>query len=72
MTCSEPYEWTDPTVDEWEFSAAVKARAGGEPFHVRLHSVSNPLLVPGSSTSVLPGRDHLQLFALAIVWLNVL
>ena len=27
VTCSEPYEWTDPTIDEWEFSAAVKARA---------------------------------------------
>lgn len=38
VTCSEPYEWTDPTIDEWEFSAAVKARAGSEPFHVSPHT----------------------------------
>jgi hypothetical protein len=43
VTCSEPYEWTDPTINEWEFSAAVKARAGSEPFHVSLSTVDKSL-----------------------------
>ncbi|KAK9806878.1 hypothetical protein WJX72_005945 [[Myrmecia] bisecta] len=34
VTCKEPYEWKDPTEDEWEFSKAAEARNGGEPFHV--------------------------------------
>jgi len=33
VTCTEPYEWKDPTGDEWEFSQAVKAR-GGNPFKI--------------------------------------
>ncbi len=34
-------------MNEWEFSAAVKARAGGEPFHVRAHPCCSDL--PGRS-----------------------
>ena len=35
ISTQEPYEWKDPTVDEWEFSEAVKAQNGAtEPLHV--------------------------------------
>jgi len=34
VTCSEPYEWSDPTGAEWEFNEKAQARAGKEPFHV--------------------------------------
>lgn len=34
ISIKEPYEWKDPTVEEWEFSAAVKNRNGTEPLHV--------------------------------------
>lgn len=34
ISINEPYEWKDPTVEEWEFSAAVKGRNGTEPLHV--------------------------------------
>ena len=34
VTCSEPYEWKDPTGTEWEFNAKAQARAGKDPFHV--------------------------------------
>lgn len=32
VSCTEPYEWKDPTIAEWEFSA--KAKAEKEHFHV--------------------------------------
>ena len=35
VTCAEPYEWTDDTEDEWEFSPDVLASNGTEPLHVR-------------------------------------
>jgi carbamoyl-phosphate synthase small subunit len=35
VTCSEPYEWKDPTEDEWEFNPAVASGKGEKPFHVR-------------------------------------
>ena len=35
VTCSEPYEWKDPTEGEWEFSPAVQSMNGDKPFHVR-------------------------------------
>ncbi len=34
ISINEPYEWKDPTVEEWEFSSAVKGRNGTEPLHV--------------------------------------
>ncbi|GAB4817809.1 hypothetical protein N2152v2_004855 [Parachlorella kessleri] len=34
VTCREPYEWKDPTGDEWEFSQAVKGMNGAGPFKV--------------------------------------
>ncbi|KAL3143081.1 hypothetical protein ABBQ38_003355 [Trebouxia sp. C0009 RCD-2024] len=34
ISIKEPYEWKDPTVEEWEFSAAVKNRNGTEPLHI--------------------------------------
>jgi carbamoyl-phosphate synthase small subunit len=36
VTCSEPYEWHDPTAQEWEFAPGVarEAAAGEPPFHV--------------------------------------
>lgn len=33
VTCSEPYEWKDPTDNEWEFNTLVKN--GVEPYSVR-------------------------------------
>ena len=36
ISIKEPYEWKDPTVEEWEFSAAVKNRNGTQPLHVSL------------------------------------
>lgn len=38
VSCSEPYEWLDPTGAEWEFSDAARAQAGKAPFHVRTQS----------------------------------
>jgi hypothetical protein len=35
VSCTEPYEWKDPTVDEWEFSQDAQAAAGGKRFKVR-------------------------------------
>ena len=35
VTCKEPYEWTDSTEDEWEFSPAARNTNGSKPFHVR-------------------------------------
>lgn len=35
VTCKEPYEWTDSTADEWEFSPAARNTNGSKPFHVR-------------------------------------
>lgn len=32
VTCKEPYEWKDPTGEEWEFAANVKT--GGQPYFV--------------------------------------
>ena len=34
VTCSEPYEWSADTEDEWEFSPDVLASNGSEPLHV--------------------------------------
>lgn len=35
ISTTEPYEWKDPTVEEWEFSEVVKAQNGAtEPLHV--------------------------------------
>lgn len=34
VTCTEPYEWKDPTGAEWEFSAEAQAWSGGRPFSV--------------------------------------
>lgn len=34
VTCSEPYQWKDPTGEEWEFSDAARLQAGKAPFHV--------------------------------------
>ena len=37
ISIKEPYEWKDPTVDEWEFSKAVRAQNGAtEPLHVSM------------------------------------
>jgi carbamoyl-phosphate synthase small subunit len=35
VTCREPYEWKDPTEDEWEFNPAAKNGKIEKPFHVR-------------------------------------
>ncbi|PSC68830.1 carbamoyl-phosphate synthase S chain [Micractinium conductrix] len=34
VTCSEPYKWSDPTGEEWEFAPAAKAVNGAEPLKV--------------------------------------
>lgn len=34
VTCNAPYEWKDPTGDEWEFAQGVRDRAGGKPFKI--------------------------------------
>lgn len=37
ISIKEPYEWKDATVDEWEFSKAVRAQNGAtEPLHVSM------------------------------------
>ena len=36
VSCTEPYEWQDPTGAEWEFSADLGGSNGTQPFHVRL------------------------------------
>lgn len=34
VTCTEPYEWKDPTGEEWEFVADAKSASNGKPFFV--------------------------------------
>jgi carbamoylphosphate synthase small subunit len=34
VSCTEPYEWKDPTEGEWEFNGATKTLAGGKQFLV--------------------------------------
>lgn len=34
VSCSEPYEWKDPTISEWEFSQQAKEAAEGKRFKV--------------------------------------
>ena len=41
VTCSEPYEWKDPTGEEWEFNAKAMARAGKQQFHVSLPAAAH-------------------------------
>ena len=36
VTCREPYEWRDPTMEEWEFAPGAAGSNGSKPFHVRL------------------------------------
>jgi carbamoyl-phosphate synthase small subunit len=37
VSCTEPYEWRQGTLEEWEFAAKAKAAAGGQPFHVSVY-----------------------------------
>lgn len=34
VTCTEPYEWKDPTGEEWEFGVDTKSASNGKPFSV--------------------------------------
>lgn len=34
VTCTEPYKWVDPTIDEWEFSNFAKEGARSTPYKV--------------------------------------
>ena len=34
VTCTEPYEWKDPTGEEWEFALDAKSASNGKPFFV--------------------------------------
>lgn len=35
VSCTEPYEWKDPTISEWEFNQQAKEAAEGKRFKVR-------------------------------------
>jgi hypothetical protein len=35
VSCTEPYEWKDPTINEWEFSQQAIEAAQGKRFKVR-------------------------------------
>lgn len=49
VTCSEPYEWKELTDGEWEFSEAVKSKAGGTPFHVRSYLAFTAAAAPSAT-----------------------
>lgn len=34
VSCTEPYEWSKPTIDEWEFNGRTKLAKQQTPFHV--------------------------------------
>lgn len=34
VSCTEPYEWRQATLEEWEFAAKAKTAAGAAPLHV--------------------------------------
>jgi hypothetical protein len=34
VSCKEPYEWKDPTEEEWEFNEGAKTAAAGKKFKV--------------------------------------
>ena len=44
VTCKEPYEWKDPTEEEWEFSPVVMSGNGAEPFKVSPKFCHHPSL----------------------------
>jgi hypothetical protein len=44
VTCKEPYEWKDPTEEEWEFSPVVMSGNGAEPFKVSPKFSNHPSL----------------------------
>ncbi|KAK9804592.1 hypothetical protein WJX73_004577 [Symbiochloris irregularis] len=60
VTCAEPYEWTDDTEDEWEFSPDVLATNGLEPLHVVAydfgckHNILRRLASYGCKVTVVP------------------
>ena len=35
VSCTQPYEWRDPTAAEWEFAPGAAGSNGSKPFHVR-------------------------------------
>lgn len=60
VSCAEPYEWKDPTVDEWEFSQEAQEAAGGKRFKVVAydfgikHNILRRLASYGCSITVVP------------------
>jgi carbamoyl-phosphate synthase small subunit len=60
VTCKEPYEWSDPTGDDWEFAAAVKAGNDGAPYFVVAydfgvkHNILRRLVSFGCKVTVVP------------------
>ncbi len=35
VTCQQPYEWKDPTGENWEYRMAISSNGSSEPLHVR-------------------------------------
>eukprot|EP00887_Chlorella_sp_A99_P005426 scaffold1.g5426.t1 len=60
VTCSEPYEWKDPTGEEWEFAEAAKATNGARPYFVVAydygikHNILRRLASMGCRLTVVP------------------
>lgn len=60
VSCSEPYEWKDPTISEWEFSQQAKEAAVGKRFKVVAydfgikHNILRRLASFGCSITVVP------------------
>ena len=60
VTCSEPYEWKDPTGEEWEFSEPARAYADGKPFNIVAydfgikHNILRRLAAFGCNITVVP------------------
>lgn len=60
VSCKEPYEWKDPTGEEWEFNEGAKTAAGGKAFKVVAydfgikHNILRRLASFGCSITVVP------------------
>ncbi|KAL4430872.1 hypothetical protein ABPG75_006128 [Micractinium tetrahymenae] len=60
VTCTEPYEWADPTGEEWEFAEQAKSRNGAPPLRVVAydygikHNILRRLTSFGCKVTVVP------------------
>lgn len=83
VSCTEPYEWKDPTMAEWEFNDNAKASASQKPFtvsarrgmqHLRgarqldLKLMPSPSNVVGATAALVTSVSHSHFCSLRVSW----